>query len=383
MVELELIARAEEMVSALREGAEASEAARRVPADVARLLARAGMFRMLVPRHLGGLEVQPRQLVRVLATLARGDAAAAWCVMTGATTSLMSAYLEPSSAETIWSRQTLITAGVFAPQGRAVPVDGGYRLSGRWHFASGCDNAAWLMGGALVFDGDQPRERDGRPEILSLFFPAHQARILDTWDVAGLCGTGSHDIAVDDIVVPEEHTARVMSEPPRCDGTLYRFPIFGLLAAGVAAVGLGIARTAIDDFMALATRKKGFSRRRTLADQELVQLEVAKAEGELRAAEALLLHACAQCWQQAEVAELTLHDRALLRLAACQAVRGCVRAVDAMYHAGGGTALYRKSPLQRHLRDMHTLTQHLMVSPGTLRTTGRVLLGIDTDASQL
>jgi alkylation response protein AidB-like acyl-CoA dehydrogenase len=383
MVELELSARAGELVDTLREGAAASEAARRIPAETARLLARAGMFRMLVPTSYGGLETPPDQMVRTIATLARGDAAAAWCVMTGATTSLMSAYLRPETAASIWSHHTLITAGVFAPQGRAVPCDGGYRLSGRWHFASGCDNASWMMGGALVFDGDRPRERNGRPEILSAFFPADQARIIDTWDVAGLCGTGSHDIAVDDLEVPAEHTAFVMHDAPHCQGTLYRFPIFGLLAAGVAAVGLGIARATIDDFAALASRKKGFGRRRSLADQDLVQLEVAKAEGELRAAEALLLSSCRDAWLHAEQGELELSDRALLRLAACQAVRGCVRAVDAMYHAGGGTALYRKSPLQRHLRDIHTLTQHLMVSSGTLKTTGRVLLGVETDASQL
>jgi indole-3-acetate monooxygenase len=374
----QLIDRAQGLVPSLREQRARIEAARRVPADVAGTLAEAGMFRMLLPRDLGGLEVAPHTFVEVLSILAAGDAASGWHVMTGATTTLLSAYLPVEAAKTIWAEPTTITAGVFAPLGRATPSDGGYRLSGRWPFFSGCDNASWCMGGALVMDGQAPRRLEsGSAEIRSLFFPADRAERHDTWNTTGLRGTGSHDLEVSDLFVPAEHTTCVLVDAPRHSGALYRFPIFGLLAAGIAAVGLGIARACIDDFVELTTR------RRRLAERELVQLELAKAEGELRAGTALLRSTCDNIAKHAEAGELPVTDRAALRLAATQASRCAVRAVDAMYHAGGGAALYAESPLQRHFRDVHTLTQHIMVAPTSLRTVGRVLLDIETDVSQL
>jgi alkylation response protein AidB-like acyl-CoA dehydrogenase len=359
------------------------ERERRIPQCVADELADLGMFRMLVPRDLGGFEVHPATMVRVLATLAQGDAACAWHVMTGATNGVLSAYLPHDTATAVWAdNPTVIMAGVFAPAGRATPVDGGYQLSGRWPFASGCDNASWLMGGGLVMGEHGTRLlENGKPEIRSFLFPAAEVKIEDTWDVAGLCGTGSHHIAVDSITVPSDHTCCLLSDAPQHDGALYRFPVFGLLAAGVAAVGLGIARAAIDACTQLAKDDKRGARK--LAEQELMQHELAKAEGELRSGEALLLRTCDDTFRVARVGELALRQRALLRLAATQATRHAVRAVDAMYQAGGGTALYRSSSLQRHFRDVHAVTQHIMVSAHTDKTVGRVLLDVPTDVSQL
>ena len=278
----------------------------------------------------------------------------------------------------------MITAGVFAPAGRAEVEAGGYRLSGRWPFASGCENASWLMGGGLVMTEAGPRKlSDGKPEIRSFLFQREHVRIDDTWDVSGLCGTGSHHIEVEDISVPEELTCCLLGDAPRHDGPLYRFPVFGLLAAGVAAVGLGIGRAAIDAFSELARTKKSFGGGRTLAEQEQPQREVARAEAELSSGQATLLDACDRAMAMASDGEIPLEQRARLRLAACQATRQAVRATDAMYHAGGGTALYRSSSLQRHFRDVHAVTQHIMVSPNVERTVGRVLLGVPTDVSQL
>lgn len=356
-----------------------------MPLDLAQELAAAGLFRMLVPASLGGLEVHPRVFVEVLASLARGDGAAAWCVMTGSTTSLVGAYLPTSGAAALFKEDPdVIMAGVFAPLGRARPVDGGYRLTGRWPFASGSENASWRLGGGLVMQDDGPRKLEsGQAEIRSFFFRGSESTIHDTWHTSGLCGTGSHDMEVEEVFVPSERTTCVLVDPPQHAGPLYRFPIFGLLAAGVAAVGLGIARAAVDDLRALAKEKKKFGGKRSMADGELVQVEVARAEGELRAGEALLRHTCDEVWAAATDGELSLSDRAALRLAATQATRAAVRSVDAMYQAGGGTALYRSSPLQRHLRDVHTVTQHIMVSPATMKTIGRVLLDVPTDVSQL
>lgn len=380
-----LLERATELVPRLSGRSEEIERARRVPQALADELAELGMFRMLVPRELRGFEVSPRVMVRVLAELARGDAACGWHVMTGATNGLLSAYLPREAAQAVWAENPrVVTAGVFAPAGRATPVEGGYRLSGRWPFASGCQNASWLMGGGLVMGEGGPRMlEEKQPEIRSFLFEAEHARVIDTWDVAGLCGTGSHHIEVADVFVPEARTCRLVGDAPRHAGPLYRFPVFGLLAAGVAAVGLGIGRAAIDAFSALAREKKAFGGGRALAEQELAQREVARAEGELASGEALLLGTCDETFAAAGERLLTLRERALLRLAATQAVRHAVRAVDAMYHAGGGTALYRASSLQRHFRDIHAVTQHVMVSPQIDKTVGRVLLGVETDVSQL
>lgn len=380
----DLIRRAEELAPVLRAQSEAIERERRLPGALAGRLAEAGLFRMLAPDALGGFEVSPRVFVDVLTTLGRGDGAAAWCVMTGSTTSLVGAYLPVESATAMFEDPSVIMAGVFAPLGRARPVEGGYRLSGRWPFASGSDNATWRLGGGLVMGEDGPRTLDGgQPEIRSFFFRADESQLHDTWYTSGLCGTGSHDMEVTDVFVPAERSACVFVDEPRHAGPLYRFPIFGLLAAGVAAVGLGIGRAAIDDLVELARTKKSFGGRRTMAQGELVQVEVARAEAELRAGRALLRQTCDEVWDAAQRGALSLDDRAALRLAATRATRAAVHSVDAMYQAGGGTSLYRKSPLQRHLRDIHTVTQHIMVSPATMKTVGRVLLGVETDVTQL
>ena len=373
-----LVERAMEIAPALHDRSEEIERGRRVPADVALQLAELGMFRMLVPQALRGFEVPPRVMVDVLFELARGDAACAWHVMTGATNGVLSAYLPLARSQALWGEDPkLITAGVFAPMGRATPVEGGFELTGRWPFASGCENAAWLMGGGFV----EGETKAGRPLVRSFLFERRHVEVKDTWHVSGLCGTGSHHIEVDGIVVPEEHSCLLGVDAPRHDGALYRFPVFGLLAAGVAAVALGIGRAAIDAFSTLAKTKRAGSR--MLAQQEDAQRDVAHAEGEVRSGTAFLRATCDEAFELAQAGPLTAQQRAMLRLAVTRATWSAVRAVDAMYHAGGGSSLYRTSSLQRHFRDVHAVTQHIMVSPQVDKLVGRVLLGVETDITQL
>lgn len=383
-----LLERARALAPALREQAVSNEAERRVSPEAARSLAREGFFRMLVPVELGGGEVHPLVFARVLAELARGDAATAWCVMTGATTGLLAAYLDEPGARSLFADQPeAIMAGVFAPMGRAVATDGGYTLHGRWPFASGCENSTVRMGGALVFDegSDTPRTGpDGKPIILSMFFPAEASRVIDTWKVSGLRGTGSHDLEVTAAFVPEHHAVGVLGRAPRVPRPLYAFPLFGLLATGVAAVGLGIARAAIDAAVELATQKKQGPGGRVLAASELAQVDVADAEGRLAAAVALTSETLARTFERAESeGEIDVRDRARVRLAACQATELATAAVDLCYRLGGGTSIYDRCPLQRHFRDIHTVTQHIMVAPAAKKLVGRVLLGLETDTSQL
>jgi alkylation response protein AidB-like acyl-CoA dehydrogenase len=217
-----------------------------------------------------------------------------------------------------------------------------------------------------------------------MMFPRSEVEIVDTWNVSGLRGTGSHDIAVHDVFVPAGRAISLTLDRPRRGGTLYAFPVFGLLALGGAAVATGIARHAIDELGSLASTKTATLQRRRLAERPVVQAKVAEAEALLGSARAFLREAVARAWESAERGgEIALTDRARLRLAATHATATAARAVDLMYTAGGGTAIYAASPLQRCLRDAHAVTQHVMVAEPTYELVGRVLLGVDADTAQL
>ena len=374
MSELEAVAA---LAPRVRAAAGETERARRLPAELVAALAEAGVFRMLVPRTLGGGEVDPATMVRVLETIARADGAAGWSAMIGATSGVASAYLPEDAAHAIYGDANAITGGAFAALGRARAVDGGYQVRGRWPFASGCEHCTWLMGGCVL--DDRPPE-----EARLALFPASAARIVDTWTVAGLRGTGSHDIAVDDVFVPAAHTFSLVTDRPRHASPLYAFPVFGLLALGIAAVALGIARAAIDDLVELAAAKRPTGSRRLLADRPMVQAEVAEAEATLAAARAFVFAAIGDAWDAArERAAIDLAHRARLRLAATHATRSAARAVDRMWEAGGGTVVYATSPLERRFRDVHVATQHTLVAPATLELGGRILLGREADTAML
>ncbi|APR81748.1 Hypothetical protein A7982_07097 [Minicystis rosea] len=385
MSDAALLEAAAALAPRIRPHADEIEASRRLPVSVVEDLADAGLFRMLVPRALGGGEVAPATLIRAVEVISRADSAAGWCVMVGATTGMMSAYLDDDTAREVFGDPEAICSGVFAPTGRAVEAGDAYRISGRWSFASGVDHATHRMGGVLLMGPDGPvLGPDGNPVIRHVLFRAEDTRVLDTWSTSGLRGTGSHDMAVKDILVPKRFCASLGSDRPRHTGVLYRFPIFGLLALGVAAVAMGIAREAIDTLTSLATEKKPMWSKRSLAHRELVQVHVAEAEAAVRAARAFLFEATAEVTAVAEAqGEITEKERALLRLAATHATRSAAQAVDRMYHAGGGTSIYTTSPLQRHFRDVHVATQHVMVAEATYGMVGKVLLGLGGEAGML
>lgn len=372
---------AETHAAALRDRGAEIERARRLPEPFVRAFEESGLFRLCVPQSLGGPELPLTDLVRVLETLAAGDAAASWCAMIASTTSALAAWLEPAAAHAIFSAPGAITGGVFAPSGAARRAPGGFTVSGRWSFGSGCQHCTSLLGGAIVAgDAGPERTPQGRPDIRLCFFPAGAVEILDTWHVSGLMGTGSHDLAVQDRFVPEAHAVSLISDTPRESGPLYRFPVFGLLAIGVASVALGIARHAIDEFVALASKKTPALAQKRLVDRATAQVAVAQAEGALGGARAFLLSSIDEVWRRLEAGgEITLGDRARVRIAAAHAVAGAVRAVDWMYELGGGSAIYLSSPLQRCFRDVHVVTQHASVAGGSLELAGRALLGADAD----
>lgn len=369
-----------------RELADETERGRRLPLELVESFTKSGIFRMLVPKSLGGEEVEISVMIGAIEALSRGDGSAGWCAMIGATSGVTAAYLPVDHAREIYGRDpSLVTGGVFAPHGRALVVDGGYRVSGRWPFASGCEHCAWLMAGSVVVENGKPRMLEsGAPDSRLVFFPRTQAKILDTWNVSGLRGTGSHDLEVSEVFVPAGRSVSLMTDRPREGGPLYRFPVFGLLALGGAAVALGIARAAIDELRALAIAKVPTAGRKRLSERGVVQVEMAKAEALLGSARAFLFEAVGEAWSEAASGnDISIERRARLRLAATHATMTSAKVVDLMYDAGGGTAIYASSPLQRLFRDVHVVTQHMMVAPATLELIGRVLFGIETDTAML
>ena len=381
-----LIAAAQALAPQIQDAAAALERERRLPLPLVNAMADAGLFRMLIPMPLGGSEVDVATMIRVIEAVSTVDGSAGWCVMAASSTAVISAYLEEDTARAIYgSDPRVVTGGVFAPKGQALVVDGGYRVTGRWPFGSGCEHCAWLLGGSVVVDKGTPRLLpNGQPDVRMMIFPASDCTVIDTWSVAGLRGTGSHDIAVTDVFVPQSRAVSLVTDTPRQPGPLYAFPVFGLLALGIAGVALGMARGAINTLVSLASEKTPTGSRRLLGERAIVQMYIAQAEALLRAARAFLFETVDVVWASVTAAgQIALDQRALLRLAATHAATSAAQAIDLMYQCGGGTSIYTTSPLERYFRDIHAVTQHLMVAQPTYEVIGRIFLGLKTDSGML
>jgi indole-3-acetate monooxygenase len=361
------------------------EQERALPRELVDELLDAGLLSMCLPRTLGGREAHPADMIRALEELARADAATAWCAMVASTSSLLGAYLPEPEAQLIFAGGRSVTGGVYAPRGRAVRRDGAFVVDGRWSFVSGVTHCDWVLGGCVVHDGEEPALlADGSPDVRLVLMPIEAVEVIDTWSVSGLRGTGSHDMTAVAQTVPAARAVSLFSDRPLHPGALYAFPLLGLLAIGIAAVALGIARGAIEDLASLAGAKTPAAGRRTLAERATVQAQVARAEAALRAARGLVLGEADAAWDAAVVGgQIPEHHRLGLRLAASHATEVSAEVVTAMYNAGGGTSIYDSSMLQRRFRDVHVATQHMMVAPATWELGGRLLLGLPTDTRQL
>jgi alkylation response protein AidB-like acyl-CoA dehydrogenase len=371
-----------ERASALaRDLAASTERERALPAALVDELCATGLMRGCAPATLGALEASPATTLSGAERIARGDASAGWCVSIAATSSLLSAYLSEEAGAEIFGDPRTVAAGVWAPRGKAVAVDGGLQVSGRWSFCSGISHSDWLFGGCILSDASAG---DGGPVLRVAALPKAELEILDTWHTSGLRGTGSHDVVADQLFVPEHHVLSILDAGPRIDAPLYRFPIFGFFALSIAAAALGNARGAIDDLGVLAAAKTGQGSSRTLAERPATQAAVGEAEAALRAARALYYEAIEDAWAAAQREDPVEESLRLgLRLAATHAVRSSAEVVRSMYDLGGGSAIYEDSPLQRRFRDAHTATAHFQVNPATWELSGRLLLGLPTKTEQL
>lgn len=373
----------DELCDLIETTADRTESERRVPAVLSDALAHAGMYRLMVPSAYGGLEVDPATSTGIFEQLAYHDASAAWVSFIGATTGTTLAALPPETAREIFAAPTTLMTGVFAPRGRAERDGDAFRVNGRWQWGSGCQNADWIAGGCMLYaEGELERSGAGAPRQHMFIAPAADVEIHDTWQASGLCGTGSTDFSFVDLELPAEHAVGLAARP--LETPLYRFPQFCLLALGIAAVSLGITRRAIDELIDLAGGKKPTGSSRVLAERATTQIDTARAEALYRSARLFLYDNIGTCWDRASAGDpLPVELRRDLRLATTHTVRSCAQAVDLMYELGGGTSVYRSSRLQRCFRDIHVATQHIMVAPTTLETTGRLFLGVETSTATL
>lgn len=363
----------------IAEAAGETEARRELPERVVDALADAGLWWLLIPRSLGGAELDLPTYVEVIEEVAKADASTAWCLNQGTVFATHSAYLPPKVAREIWSDRRSVVANGPAPTAKAVAVDGGYRVTGRWTFSSGCRHATWLAGFAPVFEDDKPRYRpDGLRDFRYLLMPAGQAEILDVWHVRGLRGTGSNHFAITDLFIPGERSVWAHADPPREPGPLYVVPLVHRFAVGFASVATGTARAALDALIDLAGGKTPRAIQGKLRDQGLVQAEVGRAEAQLMAARSVVRQTLDEVWEAVRATgAITLDQRMRLRLATTHAIHLAIAVVDTAYDLAGATAVYDGDPIQRRFQDIHVLSQHVQARASHYETTGQFFLGLE------
>jgi alkylation response protein AidB-like acyl-CoA dehydrogenase len=379
----QLLIAVQDLEPLIRAHADEAERNHRLSPVVVTALAEAGIFRIYTPRTLGGFEVDPLTFYRVVEAIARIDGSTGWCVFIAACNALLGAFLADEVAEKVFgSDPHSITAGVVHPYGKAVVSAGGYRATGRWPYASGCQHSTWIFCCCQVFDGDQLQVvDDNEPDVRLFFVPMEQVSIVETWDVSGLAGTGSHDIVIDQVLVPAAYTCvfkpGILPEGARYQSPVYRYVLYASFALPIGAVALGIAQGALDACLELAQSKKPSGGSEMLRDRSLFQVRLAEAVALVRSARAWLHTTVQQTWQSHRVhGQVSFDERAELLLAAANATRSAAAAVDILYTAAGASANYRSCPLQRALRDIHAATQHVGTAAPQFQSAGRMLLGL-------
>jgi len=360
----------------IRARREEIERARRMPRDLIDALRATRVFSLAVPRDMGGVEARPTDIMRALETVATADGSAGWCTMIAGANNIAAGYMNQRGAREVFHDPTAPTAGIAAPAGAAIRVDGGVRVSGRWPFASGITHCDWLWAGCMIMENGRPRMTEAGPEIVHVCMPVREVEIHDTWYVSGLCGTGSNDFSATDVFVPEHRIFALLDPAGHRPEPLYQMPPLGSFVFLLVSVSLGIARSALDELTELAQSKVPSLYTTVLADRPMTQVEIARAEAALGGARSFLYDIVEDMWQTVCAGRApTMRQLALGRIATIQVAETAATVTRTINTLGGGSSIYTSSSLQRHARDAEAVTHHFTVAQHTWEEAGRVLLG--------
>ncbi len=368
----------------LRQYAAQAEAERRLAPEAIEALHDAGVFRSLLPRAYGGLELDPLSALRLFEAIAHIDSAAGWISANQSGISTLPMLFPAACGEELFAQPRTLLAGGWFPPGKAEPVQGGYRVSGQWAFGSGSNYADWFTAQALVFENGAPKlGPDGNPIPLIVWVRASEARVLDNWNTLGMRGTGSHDYVVDDAFVPEHRTWRIGPLgplPPAYAGPLYRMGIW-IVCPYNGAIALGIARAAVDDAIALAATKTPSYTMTGLADRPVVQDRIARAKATIEAGMSYIERSLQRAYEHtlASGQRIGVEQGIPLALSGSYGHEAANQAVDLVHSVVGTSGIRAEQRFQQYFRDVHTISQHAFSTPSRFESVGKLLLGRETD----
>lgn len=372
----QLLRELEELAPLVRQNAAAIERSYALPVAIVERLLRGRFFRVWIPRRYDGLELTLPAALEIYEAAARVDGSLGWSVMIGAGGGLFAAYLDPTSAREIFGPPAAVIAGSGSPHGRAEVVEGGYRVTGRWRYASGATYATTFTANCIVTrDGATVPDADGLPLVRAMAFTREDVTVVETWAASGLRGTGSHDFAVEDVFVPERRSFSVFTDRPRETGSLYRVPFQVLTELPVAAVALGIARHLLAAFADLAASKPTAAPGRLLSDDPTARSAFGRAHAAWRLAKSGVSALAERAWKSAEAGEaLGAGQRAEITAACAHAVASLRETAAELAAAAGMSAIDGNSDLARAWRDLLALGAHVSVSPRQIEAAGADLL---------
>jgi alkylation response protein AidB-like acyl-CoA dehydrogenase len=380
----EAVERARSLLPLLKAAAPRIEEARELPTDVLAALHEARLFRLLLPRSLGGYELDLKTHAEVLELIASADASTAWVMSQGAGCAMASAFLERSAAERWFGAPNAVLAWGAGIQGKAIAVEGGYRATGMWTFASGSRHATLLGGHSYVMepDGSHRLGPDGSRVDRTMLFKRTQAKVDDVWHTVGLRGTGSDTFSVRDLFVPANDTIdREAQEEVREPGPLYKFSTSLCYGVGFSALQLGIARGMLDELTDLAMTKTPRAATMSLRESPVFQTQIAQLEARYAAARAYLHKTAEDLFAEVEATGIiTVPQRARLKLCTTWVINHCFEITVDAYRAAGSTAIFPSNPFERRMRDAMSASQQTQARGTNYITTGRVILGLPPES---
>ena len=381
-VEIDPVAGARCLGPEIAAAADEIERSQAIPEPLLTQIHEARLARILLPRSVGGDQLDPWTYLRAIEEVSRHDGSVGWNLFVANSAALIAPFIPLGTAKTIFADPRAWVAWGPPNQHKAQAEPGGYRVSGEWHFASGCRQATWMGAHCQVIepDGSLRLNRFGRPTTRTLLFPKQHAEPIHDWNTIGMRGTASEGYRISGLFVPEAYSGTREDPAGRRDaGPLYAFTMPGLYAVGVAGVAFGIAGAMLDAFIALAGEKtpRGLQR---LADSPVIQSDVARRQAQLGAARAWLIEILKDVWSTADdIAPIDLNARMRVRLGCAHAITSAAEVADYVYKAAGTSAIFPGTPFERRFRDIHTLSQQIQSRDSHFEAVGRAMFNGDPD----